>query len=70
MFSKSHKLFSLVLVLSALQLKDIDGIEISSYARVSKNGDSISIKSDSLSGGNDRTITSNMSHIESTLIDK
>lgn len=63
-------LLSLVLMLSAFQVNYIsEAVEISSYARVSRNGDSISIQSDRGNKSNDQTST-DMSNVGSTLIDK
>lgn len=36
----NHKLFNLVLILCAVQINSENTVEISSYSRVSKNGDS------------------------------
>jgi hypothetical protein len=65
MLTRNHKLFNLVLILSAVYVNNGEAIEISSYARVSKNGDSISIQSDRGSRSNNQ-----VSHVPSTLIDK
>lgn len=56
-------------MLSVFQVNYSEAIEISSYARVSKNGDSISIQSDK---GNKsiEQISTKVSDIDSTLIDK
>jgi hypothetical protein len=62
-------LLSLTFVLSVFQVNYSAAIEISSYARVSKNGDSISIQSDRGNKSIDR-ITTKVSDIDSTLIDK
>lgn len=62
-------MFNLVLILSVLLFKSGCCYEISSYARVSKNGDSISDKSSTENNSNDPS-SNYMSHIESTLIDK
>lgn len=69
MLTLLRMLFSSVLILSAFQVNYSDAIEISSYARVSKNGDSISSQSDR---GNKRVeqTTTKVSDIDSTLIDK
>lgn len=64
-----QKLLSSVLVLSAFRAAYSDAVEFSSYARVSRNGDSISIHSDSGNRSIDRTSTG-VSDIDSTLIDK
>ncbi|KAL7049166.1 hypothetical protein ACKWTF_003619 [Chironomus riparius] len=66
MLTQSNKMFNLVLILSVLLFKNGSCYEITSYARVSKNGGSISAKSDT---ANDPS-SNYMSHIESTLIDK
>lgn len=62
-------LLSLAFVLSVFQVNYSAAIEISSYARVSRNGDSISIQSDRGNKSIDR-ITTKVSDIDSTLIDK
>ena len=62
-------MFNLVLILSVLFFKNGSCYEVSSYARVSKNGGSISANSDTEHHGIDPS-SDNMSHIESTLIDK
>lgn len=69
MLTQSNKMFNLVLILSVLLFKNGICIEISSYARVSRNGGSISEKSITENNGNDPS-SNYMSHIESTLIDK
>lgn len=60
-------LFSLAYLLSVVTVSD--AIEISSYARVSRNRDSINIQSDMGNKSNDR-ITTKVSDIDSKLIDK
>jgi hypothetical protein len=62
-------LLSLAFILSVFQVNYSAAIEISSYARVSRNGDSISIQSDKGNKSIDR-ITTKVSGIDSTLIDK
>lgn len=65
----SNKMFNLVLMLSVVMYKSTNSYELSSYARVSRNGGSISEKSNIENRGNDPS-SSFMSHVESTLIDK
>lgn len=69
MLTQSNKMFNLVLILSVLLFKNGCCLEITSYARVSKNGGSISPKSDTENHSNNPS-SNYMSHIDSTLIDK
>lgn len=61
-------LLSFVIILSVLQVDYSDAIEITSYARVSKNGDSIIVQSDR--GNRNIVQTSKAPDVDSTLIDK
>lgn len=69
MLAISQSLFMSVLILSVFQMNYSESVEISSYARVSKNGDSISIQSDKGNKSIDQ-IPTKVSDIDSTLIDK
>jgi hypothetical protein len=62
-------MFNLVFILSVLLFKNGSSYEISSYARVSRNGGSIAPQSDTENQSNDPS-SNYMSHVESTLIDK
>jgi hypothetical protein len=66
--TKVIKLLSFVIILSVLQVDYSDAIEITSYARVSKNGDSIIVQSDR--GNRNIVQTSKAPDVDSTLIDK
>lgn len=66
MRSLVNLLLSLALIQSAFQVNYSETLEISSYARVSKNGDSISIQSD----GRSDPRSTKVSDIDATLIDK
>lgn len=65
----THSVSLLAFGLSILVVNYSAAIEISSYARVSRNGDSISIQSDKGNKSIDQ-ITTKVSDIDSTLIDK
>lgn len=69
MLTLSQRLLSLTIMLSVFQVNYSAAIEISSYARVSRNGDSINIQSDKGNKSIDQT-TTKVSDIDSTLIDK
>lgn len=69
MLALSQLLLASVLALSVFQVNYSDAIEISSYARVSKNSDSISSQSDRGNKSNDQ-ISTKVSDIDATLIDK
>lgn len=69
MLTLLRMLFSSVLILSVFQVNYSDAIEISSYARVSRNGDSIRTQSDKGNESVEQT-TTKVSDIDSTLIDK
>lgn len=69
MLTLSQRLLTLTIMLSVFQVNYSAAIEISSYARVSRNGDSINIQSDKGNKSIDQT-TTKVSDIDSTLIDK
>jgi hypothetical protein len=70
MLTLPQMLFSSVLLLSVFQVNYSAAIEISSYARVSRNGaDSINIQSDRGNKSNDQT-SARVSDIDSAIIDK
>lgn len=69
MLTLPQRLLTLTMMLSVFQVNYSAAIEISSYARVSRNGDSINIQSDKGNKSMDQT-TNKVSDIDSTLIDK